>query len=156
MKTYVLTISRTFPAYHPRRVEETGFVEKIKAGEKLHTIRGNLALWQNRIAEVQAGTAVLSLRYWEGKPYNSPQVEFARLTAKDGVGVQLVYIDLSIPNIPSFHPKYLTRDIDGFPLVGSIPMNDGLSVEDFAEWFIKGKYDLSQPMAIIHFTPFRY
>ena len=170
-KTHILTISCTFPSYHPRRGEETGFVEKIENAlsanvdavqiydqpYKLHTIRGNFPLWQKRIAEVQDGTAVLSLRYWSGKPYNSPQVEFARLTAGNGVGVQMVHIDLSVPSIPNFYmPEYSTRDIDGFPSVCHIPMNDGLSVEDFAEWFINGKYDLSQPMAIIHFTPFRY
>jgi len=32
--------------------------------------------------------------------------------------------------------------------------NDGLSAEDFEAWF-KG-YNLSEPMAIIHFTEFRY
>lgn len=32
--------------------------------------------------------------------------------------------------------------------------NDGLSTDDFKEWF-RG-YDLSQPLAIIHFTKFRY
>lgn len=140
MKTYVLTISRTFPAYHPRRGEETGFVEKIKAGEKLHTIRGNLALWQNRIAEVQAGKAVLSLRYWEGKPRKSKQIEFARLTAENGVGVQEITLN-----------KDLLKDH-----YNGLARRDGLNPIDFAEWFIKGKYDLSQSMAIIHFTKFRY
>ena len=41
---------------------------------------------------------------------------------------------------------YLTRE--------ELAKNDGLSLEDFTAWF-KG-YDLSETMAIIHFTPFRY
>jgi hypothetical protein len=32
--------------------------------------------------------------------------------------------------------------------------NDGLSLKNFKEWF--KKYDISEPMAIIHFTKFRY
>lgn len=32
--------------------------------------------------------------------------------------------------------------------------NDGLTLEDWREWF-RG-YDLSKPMAVIHFTKFRY
>lgn len=30
MKTYVLTVSRKFPATHPRKGESTGFVEAIE------------------------------------------------------------------------------------------------------------------------------
>ena len=32
--------------------------------------------------------------------------------------------------------------------------NDGLTVEDWRNWF--KDYDLSLPLVIIHFTPFRY
>ena len=32
--------------------------------------------------------------------------------------------------------------------------NDGLSLPDFEEWF--EPYDLSKPLAIIHFTNYRY
>ncbi|MBQ9637447.1 MAG: hypothetical protein IJV36_06090 [Prevotella sp.] len=38
--------------------------------------------------------------------------------------------------------------------IGNLANNDGLSLEDWREWF-KG-YDLSKPLAIIHFTSFRY
>lgn len=38
--------------------------------------------------------------------------------------------------------------------IASHAANDGLSLSDWREWF-KG-YDLTKPMAIIHFTPFRY
>jgi len=36
----------------------------------------------------------------------------------------------------------------------SIARNDGLSFDDFEEWF--KDYDLSKPMAIIHYSDFRY
>ena len=34
--------------------------------------------------------------------------------------------------------------------------NDGLTLADWEAWFSNPKYDLSEPMAIIHFTKFRY
>jgi hypothetical protein len=45
------------------------------------------------------------------------------------------------------------RIIGGFKL-DYLAKNDGLSLDDFKEWF-KG-YDLSKPLALIHFTKFRY
>jgi hypothetical protein len=53
-------------------------------------------------------------------------------------------------------PKTHIPIIDGVErgYVTDIPQNDGLSPEDFKEWF--KKYDLLEPMAIIHFTKFRY
>ena len=36
----------------------------------------------------------------------------------------------------------------------NIAYNDGLSFEDWKEWF--KKYDISKKLAIIHFTKFRY
>ena len=38
--------------------------------------------------------------------------------------------------------------------LNELAKNDGLTLPDFKEWFYK--YDLSTPMAIIHFTKFRY
>lgn len=115
IKTYVLTVSRNFPATHPRKGEKTEFVLKIQnglgitckncrevsrfdgdccgylpgqKGEKLHTIRANYDFWKKRIDEVNEGKAILSLRYWTGKPYCSKQEEFARLDKDSGIGVQ--------------------------------------------------------------------
>ena len=146
MKTYVITLSRNFLAYHKRAGEETHFKEKFLSGEKLHTIRANYPLWEKRIKEVQEGRAILSIRQWTGKPYRSKQVEIATLTAENGVGLQrLEFTDCRLR----------------FPYVGSewtsmisLAKNDGLSLNDWVGWF--GGYDLSEPMAIIHFTKFRY
>lgn len=152
MKTYVLTVSRYFPTTHKRKGEPTHFVEKILENfeptifiPKIHTIRSNYDLWAKRIKEVQEGKAILSIRYWSGKPYNSKQVEFCQLDQNSGCGVQKLQFDGSIlfPFINSHQPS-----------VKRLSGNDGLSLEDFKEWF--KKYDLSKPMAIIHFTSFRY
>ena len=157
MKTYIITLSRHFLANHKRAGEETHFKEKFILGQgltdydtpsmaKIHTIRANYPLWEKRIKEVQEGLAVLSIRQWTGKPYRSKQVEIATLTAENGVGLQrLEFTDCRLR----------------FPYVGnewtsmvSLAKNDGLSLNDWVGWL--GGYDLSEPMAIIHFTKFRY
>ena len=104
MKTYVITLSKRFPTGHNRAGEPTHFWEKFIKGRdnysciyrdfwettipKIHTIRANYPLWKKRIAEVERGEACLSIRQWTGKPYRSKQVEIARLTKEEGVGIQ--------------------------------------------------------------------
>lgn len=163
MKTYVIMISRVFPATHPRKGEKTYFIEKIlkpsdvkyssEFPEKLHTIRANYELWTKRISEVQSGNAELSLRYWTGSPYNSrkdgsKQKEFLRLTKDHGVSIQSVVLNF----------RTLISEVDGSAFnqrIDQIGRNDGLlCFKDFKNWF--EHYDMSKPMAIIHFTPFRY
>lgn len=151
MKTYVITLSRQFLAKHSKAGEPTNFKEKFLKGEKVHTIRANYSLWEKRIGEVEDGKAVLSIRQWTGKPYCSKQIEIARLTAEDGVGIQKLSFDKDKDGVSSF--KFF--DIDGRCFDRKIlANNDGISLEDWEEWF-RG-YDLSKPLAIIHFTKFRY
>lgn len=145
MKTYVITLSRNFLAYHKQAGEETHFKEKFLSGEKLHTIRANYPLWEKRIKEVQDGRAILSIRQWTGKPYRSKQVEIATLTAESGVGIQLMEVtnDFAECIVDAHHHSYV-----------AVAMNDGLHPADWIDWF--SSYDFSKPMAIIHFTKFRY
>lgn len=156
-KTYNIMLSKFFPVTHHRAGEPTYFSQKVQAAKyptllpneapKLHTIRSNYDLWLKRIAEVQAGEAELVLREWEGKPYRSKTREIMRLTAEDGVGIQRLKIS-----------KYLTKMyIDGQPMGRNmlhLPHNDGLNLVDWIEWFYG--YDFDKPLAIIHFTSFRY
>lgn len=159
MKTYVLTVSRYFPKTHKRAGEETNFIERINPFfcksfsncehhdcahceftiyPKIHTIRQNVELWRKRVYEIQKGNAILSIRYWSGKPYNSKQVEICQLNRFSGIGLE----EIVIPCM---------NDIEA---IKKLALNDGLSLEDFEEWF--KKYDFSKPLAIIHFTAFRY
>lgn len=145
-KTFVLTVSKYFPRTHKRAGEETGFVDEIKmlftlGNQKIHTIRSNYDLWSKRAVQINSGEAILSIRYWSGKPYNSKQVEIAKL---EEIGVE----KLEDPSNFVFAPVE-GRQIDW----GTIAKNDGLSFEDFCEWF---KVRTNDPMAIIHFTDFRY
>jgi len=166
IKTYVLMISRTFPAYHQRKGEQTYFADKILkqysdfnnflGWQKIHTIRNNYKLWKKRIEKIQAGKAVLSVRYWSGSPYNfkkdnSKQIEFLRLDKDSGIGIQLLKFcdqDITSPMVDYFFMTYKYISVE------DLAKNDGLSFDDFEWWF--EKYDLSEPMGIIHFTDFRY
>lgn len=186
IKRYRLPVSRTFPTTHKRAGEKTYFVEKILKAlylenrlsvgmiqnlvinlelrdfdwsvfntcePKCHTIRAS-KVWIERIKEVQSGSAVIELFYWSGKPYHKDkngigQVVFATLDKDSGCGVQklvgFLFYGVAIKNT-AFTVKEVSYD--------ELSKNDGLSHKDFKAWF-KGS-DLSQPMAIIHFTKFRY
>ena len=169
-------LSHTFPAKHPRHGETTNFDTQLlnaicsahnmncvvnKYGMKLHTIRANYALWSKRFEQIEAGKACLSLRVWSGKPYHSKQTEIVKLTKEDGIGLQKAYIDrlqyigrndmnLSLRVVRDY---WQTEDpiIDG----ETMAKNDGLS--SLRDWmpFFNG-HNISNPLAIIHFTKFRY
>lgn len=176
MKTYVITLSKQFPVGHIRAAEPTFFKERFLSGQecklcppkdrhkcypecyecsmncipkKYHTIRANYPLWSKRIAEIERDEACLSIRQWSGEPYRSKQVEIGRLTKDDGVGIQRLHFpegDIASPIVRG--SRFCMVDLE------VLSRNDGLSYSDWYRWF--KKYDLTKPMAIIHFTPFRY
>ncbi len=172
IKRYRLGVSRTFPTTHPKKGKPTFFVEKIQLSldllieapgdfvidldPKLHTCRANYPLWEKRMKEVQAGRAVIELFYWEGKPYRSKQVVFAVLDKDSGCGVQELRFEVSNMYFPAVMVE--EHGIDKYKrIIGGVEKlakNDGLLFDDFEAWF-KG-YNLSEPMAIIQFTKFRY
>lgn len=144
LKCYVLPISTAFPKTHERAGEPTEFQEKIIEEIKRHTIRANYPYWYKRIQKVIAGEAYISVRKWTGKPYVSPQEELFKFTKEDGVGIQkiqitdkMIWIDGKRTNVS----------------LCTLANNDGLSIQDFKEWFKKIP---EHPMALIHFTGFRY
>ena len=159
MKTYILMLSKRFPVNHPKAGQPTFFRDKILASvfhnqeywQKLHTIRANYLLWEKRIKEVREGRAILSIRQWADKPYRSKTQEIVRLTASDGVGIQILEFDKDRDGMVSWN----FFDIDGkYPSLEDVAFNDGLTLEEWKAWF--KDYDFSHPLAVIHFTPFRY
>ena len=160
MITYYLTLSQVFPSTHARAGEPTNFEAAFHAGQvfnrgseclyrhpKLHTIRANYDFWAKRFEKIAAGEACLSIRQWTGKPYRSKQVELARLTREDGIGLQ----KLTVIGCATIHPKY----VDGHSVTSkTLANNDGLDEADWRNWF--KSYDLTEPMAVIQFTKFRY
>jgi hypothetical protein len=165
--TYVLMVSKVFPAYHPRRGQPTHFHEKIhkcidrdgvknkvvnamefnfyiygESDPKLHTIRLNYDLWASRAEKINAGEAVLSLRQWTGKPYASKQVEILRL---EKIGVQRAKVYTVFESMVN---KIRGTNIEGRSIsIHDVAKNDGLSTDDFCKWF---KKDMDG--VIIHFT----
>lgn len=165
MKKYVITLSQVFPATHIRKGEQTGFKDKFLAaigkadGDwlKFHTIRANYDLWKKRFDEIAAGNACLCIRQWAGRPYCSKQVELAMLTREDGIGLQELYFPSNCLRYARVDTKkhFFSTDTEYEEChFKTLAYNDGLSFEDWQEWF--KKYDISKPLAIIHFTSFRY
>lgn len=159
MNTYVITLSQTFPVTHKRAGEPTDFEHKFTAAThkwldhwwKRHTIRANYELWRKRFEKINAGKAQLSIRQWSGKPYASKQVQLAVLTKADGIGIQKLQFDVDRDGMHSLN----LIEIDGKSVSKELlAYNDGLKIEDWMEWF--RRYDLSKPLAVIHFTSIRY
>lgn len=181
MKTHVLTVSIAFPKTHKRAKEPTFFVEKILSNQiacglisknevekykpfsififntdtpKIHTVRANYPLWKKRIEQVQKGDAIISLRFWSGKPYNSKQIEFCQLDKNSGVGIQALYFEFEKLLEPFVSMEDSENGTQTYLSTHEIAINDGLFYPDFQEWF--KSYKLNEPMAIIQFTKFRY
>lgn len=162
MVKYVLMLSKTFPAYHPRKGEPTDFRLALKNTLdfwrydlspvdmlycKLHTIRVNYLLWKKRFEKIERGEACLSIRQWEGKPRRSKTIEIARLTKDDRIGLQRLDFKYGLLRAPIVDYRSTMAEV-------VLANNDGLSLEDWEAWFAKA--DTSKPMAIIQFSKFRY
>lgn len=154
IKTYVLTVSELFPKTHNKSGLPTGFINSISNQTKLHTIRGNYPLWKKRIEEIKQGNAILSVRYWTGKPYNSKQKEVFVFDKDSAIEIQGLHFENNRFLEPFVSSETSLDGIQEYVSTHLLARNDGLSFPDFKEWF--KNYDLSEPMAIIHFTPFRY
>ena len=142
MKTYVLMLSREFPKTHPRAGESTDFKTKKEEGVKKHTIRGNAELWEHRAEEINAGRAVLSVRQWSGKPY-------------EPVGTQRVTLDFRAPWDKFIGVRQPSGD-SHYPTFLDVAQNDGLSADDFVDWFMKTRKKNVMNGVILHFTDLRY
>lgn len=145
----ILTLCKVFPVTHSKAGEVTGFENKLNTGEKIHTIRANSkGVWEKRIQDIKAGRKYLSIREWTGRPYNSEQRELA---VRENVGLQHVVMTYSssdsVPQAWVDSKKVFVEDL---------AKNDGLSLEDFIEWFFGNNKENIFEGVIIHFTDFRY
>lgn len=176
MKTYVLTLSVTFPKWHPRAGEPTNFKEKManaiyhmrhpevfeqgepnNGDEKYHTLRGNYERWKKIFEQIDQGEACLVLKQWSGVPYRSKQETIAVLTKEDGIGLQKLQFKELFPFAEEKRAYELYIDGEIVCKIMPLATNDGLSYEDWLAWMTKApKADISKPFAIIHFTKFRY
>lgn len=151
LKKAILSLCRTFPVDHKRTGDLTEFEGKIEREEKIHTIRHDAkGIWEKRFAKIKSGSMFLDLREWVGRPYNSEQRNLFQRTREDGIGLQRIKMEYSAET------NCIIAQVDGKGVDPAIvAKNDGLSLEDFIEWFFHGKSG-SFSGKIIHFTKFRY
>lgn len=148
-KKVILILCKVFPVNHSRAGEPTGFEDKLKSGEKKHTIRFNAKdVWDERYKGVSSGKKYLSVREWTGRPHNSEQRELARY---DRIGLQHITMTYGADDAV---PQAWVDD-KKVP-VELLAQNDGLSVQDFVEWFFGSSKSNVFEGVIIHFTDFRY
>lgn len=142
----VITFSVTFPAYHPRKGEHTNFIMNVRKGyssrihdyqpdedAKHHTIR-NGNRWKKG--------DFCSLRYWIDKPYCSKQQQMfendVELIEVYKIKIGKDFETISLENNTNFeiYTQFsFNRNVN--ELIKQLAKNDGLSVQDFKDWFAK-------------------
>lgn len=151
-KTAVLLLSIDFMVGHSRAGQPTGFRDKLENSEKLHTMRGNYNYWAEKAEKINVGEMELSIRQWTGEPFNSNQCiiatrEHLNIQRYEGYWYKEQREKGELP----------TFIIDGklHEDVAQLAANDGLSLEDWLEWFFKKTETVEG--VILHFTQdFRY
>lgn len=151
----VLTVSRFFPAYHPRKGEETFFPEKIlnalHPGGKSDTLNALPAEMKpiinyffvldgsdKKLHTIRAGNRwkqgeIVSLRVWSDKPYRSKQIEFAQVQLTKVIPIDIDFWPLS-------KHTWERKILVGATYLSNhkvLANNDGLSLPDFLNWFQK-------------------
>lgn len=142
----VITFSRIFPSYHPRKGEPTYFVEKIWKSIKEDSVKHldvpDISLHtffdcDPKHHTIRAGHRFkagdwFSPRVWSGKPYNSKQIIFAPdIQIKKVWDFELTFDDLF----------YIGKDLYAYSsshdALEVLSANDGLSQVDLLNWFNK-------------------
>lgn len=148
-KKVVVTLCRVFPVTHSLARKPTEFEGKLKEHKKIHTIRYNKnGVWDKRYKDIASGKKYLSVREWTGRPYNSEQREFAQY---DKIGLQHITMTYGVDDaVPQIW-------IDGKQIpIEIVAKNDGLTVEQFVEWFFGESKSNVFEGVVLHFTSFRY
>lgn len=166
LKIYQLGISKTYLQGHPKAGQPTNFRLKIEqamlecmytdsghllykgsGSGKIHTCRPNYEYWKRIEEKVNSGQGILSLRQWEGKPYNSKRPEFMCLTK--------MRVDHLVITTKGFGKgsAAVTVHINGKDCTSNLEllaMNDGLENGlDLIQWLGWKGFD----GALIHFIP---
>ena len=149
-------VAKYFPHTHPCKGESTYFRFKIDDGAKKHTIRENYPLWKQRIDEVNAGAAIISVRQWIGKPSRSKQVEIGQLKAGE-IGYERIGISHRDEVFHCWIGEEGSATLLDEESFNDLAKNDGLELDDFITWFFPLYMNvLCDDMIIIHFTNLRY
>ncbi len=148
----VITFSRTFPAYHPKKGQPTYFVEKFwesyqqtesdiskvltpltpyiqeyKASNDFNYIKYGAKNHTIRGGNRWKVGDYFSPRVWSGKPYNSPQIKIA----PDTLIVKVWDFEIDENGVYSIDGYYTDNVTDEL-----LAKNDGLNEMDLQHWFI--------------------
>lgn len=145
----VITFSRYFPAYHPRKGEPTYFVEgiweSIRNNQNIDSpqyhymkFESDIMRWkqyQPKHHTIRAGNRwkvgdKFSPRVWSGKPYNSKQI----IIAPD-IEIKKVWSFKMIPALWEDECKFFLDEKHLGIEILKIAYNDGLEPIDFMRWF---------------------
>lgn len=145
----VITFSTRFPSYHPRKGEQTHFVEKIwnslpnhydldklNPGKKKEVelfwqaLQMNYRMFGPKLHTIRAGHRwkagdKFSPRVWSGVPYHSPQIIIAPDMEVKKVWTFEVFGEGDVRIGSKINQIFLRH----------IAANDGLSLDDFLAWF---------------------
>lgn len=167
LKIYQLGISKVYLKGHPKMGRPTHFKDKIEMGlqhvglytwvnepgirhGKIHTCRPHYEYWKGIEEKVNSGYGVLSLRQWDGAPYNSRRPEFMRLS-KMRVD-HLVIVTQGFGKGSAAVSLYI-NDVDHSSKLDQFAVNDGLENGlDLIHWLGWDGFD----GALISFTGFQY
>lgn len=141
MKTYILLLAKKYPKYHKRAGEDTNFDLEFLSGNKIHTIRQNFKLWEKRLQS----PFILSVREWKGEPYKSKQ-QILKNISSDKLSYDKILVS-------SKSIVILRKTLNIVPNK-SVCKNDGLTIEDFNDWF--KNYPRVESMILIYFNNQRY
>jgi len=144
----VMTFARQFPAKHPRAGQPTYFVEKIWAcladmlpDFSIPDVDGDFHEYYNATPKnhtIRAGSCwkvggKFSPRSWSGLPYRSQQIIIAPdIEIKRVVDIQLLHDGNDmLMKLNGKRPSIRETE----PTFRALAINDGLSIEDFKDWF---------------------
>jgi hypothetical protein len=146
-KTYVITVAKNFLSNHPKKGTPTDFENKIISGMKRHTIRANYDYWSKIVEKCKAGEALISIRQWSGRPYQSKQFEICQCLNPE---IQKIHFTKGTPETtPTIYIGQRSFFGEDF---NTIARNDGFEdVQDFLDWF-PHEFD----GGIIHLGPNKY
>lgn len=132
----VMTFSRTYPSYHPRKGEPTYFPEKILTSIGNENFLSVNHGYEPKHHTIRAGHRwkvgdKFSPRVWSGVPYKSKQI----IIAPD-IEVKKVW-EIRIDLLDQYECVYLVDKL-GYPIIveeATLAKNDGLTEQDFYDWF---------------------
>lgn len=150
----VITFSRTFPAYHPKKGQPTYFVEKFirSAHPKLNVFnRSDLSFIDSQVLNRETGKTedfkhhtirsgnrwkpgdYFSPRIWSDKPYNSPMITIA----PDTIIVKTWDFEITNRGCIYLDGKRIWKDFENKQADSLFPIaaNDGLTVVELLQWF---------------------